>query len=228
MIDSKEPILALRLLPNRLPRSLKVYIIATFLDLRTSRLACPTLNPPCELLDRVWRVKADFKVITDSDGYSTTAYGVLHSLNDRPALVSRDGYMCWYRNGELHRADDKPAEISVIGKYLGWYIDGYLHRVGDQPALIRPNGKYWYQRGLLHRDNNLPALINKCGLKKWCQRGVPVRSEHKDGRIDFYNKNGRFMYVCYKWTRDDSLFACFLFIAFLLIVYLIYVNHQIK
>jgi len=53
--------------------------------------------------------------------------GNFHRENDKPAIIYSDGDMYWYKNGQFHREKDKPAIIHNDGR-LCWYIDGELIR----------------------------------------------------------------------------------------------------
>ena len=44
----------------------------------------------------------------------------LHSFNDLPAVISRDGSQEWYQNGKQHRDNDLPAAIYSDGSQ-NWY-----------------------------------------------------------------------------------------------------------
>ena len=50
----------------------------------------------------------------------------------------------WYKNGLIHRENDKPAfEYFDGGKF--WYINGKRHRENDKPSVEFPwGGKIWY------------------------------------------------------------------------------------
>jgi hypothetical protein len=99
--------------------------------------------------------------------------GRLHRDGDRPAVVSAQ-VRCWYQDGQLHRDGDKPAKTSILGHE--WYQRGQLHRDGDKPAKTSILGYEWYQRGLLHRDGDKPAKTSILG-HEWYQRG----QLHRDG-----------------------------------------------
>jgi len=50
--------------------------------------------------------------------------GNLHSYNDKPAVVFKDGTKIWYKNGKIHRLNGY-ARINRNGaKY--YYVDGKL------------------------------------------------------------------------------------------------------
>ena len=56
----------------------------------------------------------------------------------------------WYKNGELHRDNDKPAIIWSNGQ-KEWYKNGKRHRDGDKPAVINPddNIEIYYSNNIL-------------------------------------------------------------------------------
>lgn len=83
----------------------------------------------------------------------------------------------WFKDGSLHRDDDKPAIIWFDGSQT-WYKDGNLHRDGDKPAIIWFNGdKEWWVDGKLHRDGDQPAIIYADGSKEWWKDGFKILKE---------------------------------------------------
>lgn len=87
--------------------------------------------------------------------------GELHSLDDLPAVVYKDGTKWWYKNGKVHRD-------------------------GDLPAVMWHNGvQEWFQNGRRHRDNgpaviypNEPAIAPEFrGKRQWWLNGVLVKNE---------------------------------------------------
>ena len=60
----------------------------------------------------------------------------------------RDGRT--YKNGVLHSYNDKPAIISE--DIQEWYKNGKLHREGDLPAVISENKQAWYKYGECYRQ----------------------------------------------------------------------------
>ena len=84
----------------------------------------------------------------DLDG-CTYKNGVLHSYNDKPAVIDGDRRE-WYKNGKLHRESNLPAVIN--GDYQEWYRNGELHRDGDLPAVISKNRQEWYKNGESYRQ----------------------------------------------------------------------------
>jgi hypothetical protein len=73
------------------------------------------------------------------------ANGRLHSLDDKPAKVT-DGTYEWFKNGQRHRDNNKPAIIYPSGA-KSWYKDNLVHR-DDGPAFTYSNGdEAWYMNG---------------------------------------------------------------------------------
>jgi len=108
-----------------------------------------------------------------------------------------DGRELWYKDGELHRDDDLPAEIWEGGTIVRWYRHGYIHRDGDlpaevysenriqiwrqfdqthrehdKPAWISGENKFWFWRGKQHREGDRPAVVNADGSLEWWVHGV--------------------------------------------------------
>jgi hypothetical protein len=106
----------------------------------------------------------------------------LHSYNDNPAIIYKDGDKCWYHEGKLHRDFDSPAYTSPDG-HCEWYYKGKLHRNNGKPAVtdkfykcyvvddyrhheIKPSTyshdgytvNFWFQNGRLFRPNNKPVI----------------------------------------------------------------------
>jgi hypothetical protein len=83
----------------------------------------------------------------------------------------KNGTQFWYKNGVIHRDNDKPAIINSDGAQY-WYQNGRIHRNNNLPAIILPSGsQHWYQNGKAHRDNDLPAIIFSNGDQHWYQNG---------------------------------------------------------
>ncbi len=80
-------------------------------------------------------------------------YGVIHC----------DGRKEWFKDGKLHRENDKPAVIRANGQQE-WWIDGKLHRDNDQPAIIFRDRLEWWQQGVRKRDDDKPEMILKNGF----------------------------------------------------------------
>jgi hypothetical protein len=99
--------------------------------------------------------------------------GVLHSIDDRPAVECM-GIKMWYRGGELHRDGDRPAIEHSDGGV--WYRYGKRHRDGDRPAVMRWCGdKEWWRDGKRHRDGNRPAIERRNGFRMWYREGALYR-----------------------------------------------------
>jgi len=82
------------------------------------------------------------------------------------------GGIRWFKNGKLHRDNDKPAVIHFSGSTY-WYKNGEFHRDNDQPASIWNDGtKQWWKNGKLHRDNDKPSIIRADGTRSWYKNGV--------------------------------------------------------
>lgn len=72
---------------------------------------------------------------------------ILHSFRDNPAELNESkGIQCWYKNGKLHRENDKPSLVYPTLKM--WLLCGVLHRSNGQPAIIRIDGTMeWWEHG---------------------------------------------------------------------------------
>ena len=65
------------------------------------------------------------KLVKEERDGKTCANGVLHSFDDKPAVIEADGTQIWYKNGNLHRDNDLPAVIYKNGTQE-WYKNGNL------------------------------------------------------------------------------------------------------
>ncbi len=105
--------------------------------------------------------------------------GIDSSGEDQPAIYCKNGDICYYYNGALHRDNDKPAFINKDGSVC-YYKNSLIHRDDDefgnsQPAIIyanNPNAGLYYKHGHLHRNGDKPAWTS-------C-----------DGTVYYYYKNG--------------------------------------
>jgi len=67
--------------------------------------------------------------------------------------------------------------IDIRAEVVEWYKDGQCHRDNDKPAVIWHNGaRYWYKNGRRHRDNDKPATIKSDGTEEFW-KGGRTRSE---------------------------------------------------
>lgn len=82
---------------------------------------------------------------------STLVNGVLHSVDDKPSLVTDEGEQIWHRYGVMHR-DGAPARM-LPDESWAWYQNGKRHRVdgpasytsrGYNPTTRRADGTYEY------------------------------------------------------------------------------------
>lgn len=91
------------------------------------------------------------EIIHIKNGYSqiqTSILGIIHSLNDEPAIEYSNKKL-WYYGGLIHRDDDKPAIImkNSNGISNSWYKNGKKHRE-NKPALICSSGcVHYYNNG---------------------------------------------------------------------------------
>ena len=93
-------------------------------------------------------------------------------LNLLETYENINGYQTWYKNGKIHRDNDLPARITLLGNQY-WCKNGLQHRGNDLPATIYTNGtKFWFKNGLNHRDNDLPAIIYSDGTQIWYKNGI--------------------------------------------------------
>jgi hypothetical protein len=105
-------------------------------------------------------------------------------------LLYRDGTMVWLdSDSRKHREDDRPAVVSPDG-YRGWYIHGVPGRT--DPCLFhaetQSGEKLWFDAQFRrHRDGDLPAGITTAGDQFWYIHGVPARMNDDDPHVQFAN-----------------------------------------
>jgi hypothetical protein len=70
---------------------------------------------------------------------------ILHSCNDKPAIVIHGFERQWYYEGVLHRENDLPA-IILLDLEKHWLINGQYHRDTLKPAFIsiEDGTEYWF------------------------------------------------------------------------------------
>ena len=108
----------------------------------------------------------------------------------------------YYKNGVIHRENDKPAhsreyfseDSQIIDTFF--YVEGKLHRDGDKPALLKrtinnnieTRDEKYYLFGKEHRDGDKPAIILKkpdegLDLVKYYRNGKYHRENDKPAII---------------------------------------------
>ncbi len=59
----------------------------------------------------------------------------------------------YYINGIRHRDFDLPAVVfSSKNTYLMWYKDGQIHRENNKPAIINGNFLYYFNKGKIYKS----------------------------------------------------------------------------
>jgi hypothetical protein len=111
--------------------------------------------------------------------------------------VDAQGSIRYYKDDQLHRDGDLPAEEGAGGDGKYWWKNGLRHRDGGLPAEEWPNGdRRWYQNDQLHRDGDLPAEEFSCGSKSWYKDGLRHRDNDLPAEIlipdgmTFWYQNG--------------------------------------
>ena len=99
-----------------------------------------------------------------------------HSVDDKPAMVYRDGTRRWCSRGFTHRVDG-PAVMWPDGKEE-WHFWGEVHRA-DGPAVTNPDGSFaWYFSSNYHRGDDLPAVRKADGTLIWYTHGMVKREDN--------------------------------------------------
>jgi len=95
-------------------------------------------------------------------------YGIIHP----------DTTMEWFKNGLIHRDNNKPAMTYPDGT-MEWWVNGLRHRDNDKPALIHSDTTMeWWVNGLRHRDNDEPAVILADGTSYCYEYGEIVHNNN--------------------------------------------------
>lgn len=156
------------------------------------------------LLDRdiAHKFKQD-KIMENPNGGKSVLYasylswyknGELHRDNDKWAVCKNNIQFEWYQNGLLHRENDKGAVICMLhGKVMDmyWYKRGKRHRDNDEPAYHGIIGWKWYVNDELHRDGDLPAVITHGGTLEWYKHDKLHRDNDRPARVKVWDNNLR-------------------------------------
>lgn len=97
--------------------------------------------------------------------------GILHSVNDQPAVVFADGTKIWYRYGHIHRDNDLPA-IERGNELHEWWQNNRRHRLKGPAVVKNRDGegneliqKEWYIHGERTRQNTTKTDASKKGCQ---------------------------------------------------------------
>lgn len=160
-----------------------------------------------------WALKrSNFKgyAILYAGNVITFKHTMMHSFDDKPAVIDPTGKKVWYFNGMLHREDDKPALTCDINGTEMWYKYGKPHREGDKPAeIILENYETvlirYFKNGKCHRDSKLgPAMIRKNAIR-YIENGWYNR-DPADGPAEIrYNSVGNI--ISEKYYRHGALLS---------------------
>ena len=115
------------------------------------------------VLYEIYKSKNKYK-----EGIVSLKDGERHSYNDAPAYITaRFTTENWYKEGKLHRENDKPAVVNNEGD-KSWYYEGKLHRENDKPAYVTWNGfkAYWYHGKRYYLEDDAEKKIEKLTTKK--------------------------------------------------------------
>ena len=141
----------------------------------------------------------------------------LHSFDDQPALVEHYSdlipglvvCMGWYKDGELHRDNGKPAQICVNSMSDNaitelWFVDGELYQKDNKPVIVSYRDmlrkqvldEKWYQPALGDHPYAIYYDIN--GLVS--RKEFNCNSEDHPTAITY--ENG--VMVRKEWTDEDG------------------------
>ena len=112
---------------------------------------------------------------------STRMNGLLHSLDDKPAIIRHlEDEKVWYTFGEVDRVG-KPAFTSPHTRE--WRIKGKLHNM-QGPAIVKSDGgREWWLNGY-RQPLVTPNVIKGDGTKEWHKQGGTEHGDHRLHRTD--------------------------------------------
>ena len=93
---------------------------------------------------------------------------------DYTGIVERDDGRDTYLNGKLHSFDDQPSIVYKNG-FNEWHQNGKLHRVGFPAIVYRDGSCSYYLDGRLYRDNRFSTdnSIKSYWLRCWNEYRTP-------------------------------------------------------
>jgi hypothetical protein len=117
--------------------------------------------PSIILIDNVYE-EGDIKIVTESNGdVSYYKNGKLHREENKPAVIKK-GELRWYRNGKLCRDDPCPAVImrddENDGYLLEWFKKG--KRLDSKYEISYINGQLKYWRNEREHITNIGEYFN--------------------------------------------------------------------
>lgn len=94
----------------------------------------------------------------------------LHSYDDKPAFISSNGTLKWFKNDKLHR-ENLPAVIKPDGT-MEWYRNGETNSFNDKPGFIQCDKSHytqeWFKDDYFYRDNGKPTVVqDRYGILYW-------------------------------------------------------------
>lgn len=123
--------------------------------------------------DAILEVCLSGDVKTDARKWVGSAITIVRRVPDEEVAAALRGLACirtgrsihMYKDGLLHRDDDKPAAYT-FGACGGcreeWWFEGRRHRSGDKPAIQDEEQarEEWWVGGVRHRDAKKPAVVD--------------------------------------------------------------------
>jgi hypothetical protein len=76
----------------------------------------------------VKKLEPEYVVDKYGDKRSFNSNGNMHSFDDNPAVISKNGNKFWFKDGLLHRDNDLPAVILNNGDKEWWVNDKRIRR----------------------------------------------------------------------------------------------------
>jgi hypothetical protein len=121
---------------------------------------------PYELENLIVNKKVDVKnniiEYRDSlDNYYYSINNLLQSVDDKPAIIIRDYEEQWFKDGLLHRDNDKPAISSEVDRQ--WLQNGKYHRDLRKPAFIsvEEGMEFWFEGEYYSKEEVESYFIKK-------------------------------------------------------------------
>src|SRR3990167_9929300 len=118
------------------------------------------MNLNCYVPDSLIPIMICFPTYDTSCKFSRIFYENYKNLPQHKVLF--DEYVIYTGSSDIDSKGYKLGSMEYINEDETeyWYKNGVLHRENDKPAIIWFDGsKQWWKNGLRHRENNQPAGI---------------------------------------------------------------------
>ncbi len=160
----------------------------------------------------------DYPAVESKDGEYYYKEGLLHRDDNKPAVITNENAM-WYKAGLLHRENNQPADEGYSKRFQRYAVNGKYHRT-DGPAIIIGNerdgtaNKLWMFNGKLHRIDG-PAIECAYGREEYFLNGIFQVAGMKTYRPDELAPDGKPWQQVVNPYESDEEFAKVVFGKFM-------------